>query len=73
MEADGLHSLLATIETLSARKIELSDISILLECVSCIKTLLNSKVGIEWAVDDQKCIPSLLKGNIIKLKQIFFL
>ena len=48
----GLSALLDAIEAIGSRRVSaLSDAMLLLECVSCIKTVLNSKVGIEYIIE----------------------
>lgn len=65
LEAYGLKVLLESVDTLSSRKVsQLTDAMMLLECVNCVKEVMNSKIGLEFIIDGKnEFIPRLVKGK----------
>ena len=52
-----------SVDTLSARRVtNLSDAMLLLECVSCVKHVLNSKQGLEYLVEHKDYTRKLARG-----------
>ena len=50
LESDGMEVLLQALETLSTRKLFLDGAVMLLECARCIKTVMNSKAGLDFMI-----------------------
>ena len=66
LEADGLTVLLDTVDTISSKRVsQLSDAMLLIECVACVKTIMNSKIGLEYIIDDPDYTRKLVKGTYI--------
>ncbi len=64
LEEDGLEVLLDAVSALSSRRVSaLSDAMTLLECIACIKTVMNSKMGLEFLVQNQTYTRRLVKGK----------
>ena len=60
---DGVDALLDLMGTLGNRRItQLGDVQMVLESVGCIKTLLNSKMGVTYFVKNSQCLKKLIKG-----------
>ena len=52
-----------SVDTLSAKRVtNLSDAMLLLECVSCVKNVLNSKQGLEYLVEQKDYTRKLARG-----------
>ena len=65
---DGVDALLDVIDTLGNKHItQLGDIQIALESVGCIKTLLNSKMGVTYFVRNGQRLKKLIKGILFCL------
>ena len=59
----GLSYLLDALEDLtSKRTFDISETLEILECVSCIKAVMNSKNGLEAMVERKECAQKLAKG-----------
>ncbi|KAI0224266.1 Inverted formin-2, partial [Lamellibrachia satsuma] len=76
LDADGLEILLSAIDLVGGRRVsQLSDAMLLLECVSCIKELMNSKVGLEYLIQHTDSADKLVNAsdtsNIMVKKQVF--
>ncbi|ESP03681.1 hypothetical protein LOTGIDRAFT_171213 [Lottia gigantea] len=64
LDAKGLDALLDNVDTMSSRRVtNLSDALMLLECVSCIKSVSNSKLGLEALVHDGGNSKRIIKGE----------
>ena len=64
LELNGSGVLLDIVDTLGQKRVtQLSDALLLLECVECIKTLMNSKMGLEYLVDHGEYLKKLVKGK----------
>ena len=68
LDANGLGVLLDCVDTLGSKRVtQLSDAMLLLECVSCIKVVMNSKLGLECLVQNGEVYGSrLVKGKTQK-------
>ena len=52
------------VETLSTRRVtQLSDAMLLLECVACIRTVMNSQSGIDYFISHPETSKKLVKGK----------
>ncbi|XP_050417199.1 inverted formin-2 isoform X2 [Patella vulgata] len=76
LEAKGLDALLDNVDSVGGRRVtNLADAMILLECVSCIKSVSNSKLGLEALVQDggnsKRLIKALDTPNVMVKKQVF--
>lgn len=67
LEASGLNALLEAVDSLSSKKLcQLTDAMMLLECVSCVREVMNSKMGLEFLLDPQHhLVPKLVRGKQI--------
>lgn len=63
LEENGLDALLASVDSISSRKIQLADAMMLLECVACIKTVMNSKIGLQVITERREYVEILLSGE----------
>lgn len=61
LDNDGMEVLLGALERLNSRKLFV-DAVMLLECTSCIKTVLNSKAGLEFMIGNRKFTRRLGRG-----------
>ena len=61
LENDGMEVLLGALERLSSRKLFV-DAVMLLECTCCIKTVLNSKAGLEFMIGNRDFTRRLGRG-----------
>lgn len=65
LEADGLEVLLDCVDNIGSRRVtQLSDAMLLLECVACIKAVMNSKLGLEYIVGHKEHTRKLVKGRL---------
>ena len=68
LDHDGLEALLDCVDSLGSRRVtQLSSALLLLECVACVKCVMNSKMGLELLVQRPDYVCRLVKGQ-----QIFF-
>lgn len=65
LEERGLDALLQSVNFISSRKIQLADAMMLLECVACVKTVMNSKIGLQVITERKEYAEILLAGNRI--------
>lgn len=63
LEEGGLDALLTSVNAISSRKIQLADAMMLLECVACVKTVMNSKIGLQVITERQEYAEILLAGK----------
>lgn len=64
LEAEGLSVLLDCVDNLSAGRVtQLSEALLLLEVVDCIKTVINSKLGMDYLVKADNDTKKLIKGK----------
>lgn len=63
LEESGLDALLTSINAISSRKLQLADAMMLLECVACVKTVMNSKIGLQVITERQEYAEILLAGK----------
>lgn len=61
LDNDGMEVLLGALERLSSRKLFV-DAVMLLECTCCIKTVLNSKAGLEFMIGNRAFTRRLGRG-----------
>lgn len=65
MELGGIDALLDLVDTLGSKRVtRLTDVQLLIECVGCIKSLLNSKMGVKYFVGHGDCLRRLAKGML---------
>jgi hypothetical protein len=63
LQYDGLEALLDAIGTISHRRVtQLSDAMMLLKCISCIKEVMNSKLGLDHLIANKEAPTKLIKG-----------
>jgi len=63
LEEAGLEVLLQGVESLSARRVvQLSDAMLLLECVACVKSVMNSTIGLQVITQNRDYVNILVKG-----------
>ena len=63
LEHEGLSTLLDTVDTISSKRVQLSEALLLLECINCVKGVLNNKVGLEYIIQNKECLKKLTKGE----------
>ncbi len=52
------------VDSMSQRRVTaLSDAMLLLECVSCVKHVLNSKIGLEYLIEQKEYTRKLARGE----------
>ena len=62
----GLDVLLSGLEKLSRKKsLKFIDTFILLECVACIKAIMNSQAGLDYIIEDEDFTQKLAAGKLI--------
>lgn len=67
LDCGGLGALFDIVDSVGSRRVnQLSDAMLLLECVACIKSVLNSRLGLDYLVQNGAYTKKLVKG-----KQIF--
>jgi len=63
LEEGGLGVLLQGVESLSGRRVvQLADAMLLLECVACVKSVMNSSIGLQVITQHHDYINILVKG-----------
>ncbi|PVD34474.1 hypothetical protein C0Q70_05749 [Pomacea canaliculata] len=66
LDNEGLEALLDCIDSLGSRRVtQLSEALLLLECMSCVKCVMNSKLGLESLVQRPDYICRLVKGKTL--------
>ena len=64
LDLDGYNVLLDLVDSLGIQRVtQLSDALVLLECVHCIKTLMNLKMSHEYLVNNKSSLKKLVKGK----------
>jgi len=64
LDAGGLDVLLDHVDTLGMKRVQLlSDAILLLECVACIKVVLNSRLGMDYLIQHGDYTKKLVKGK----------
>ncbi|XP_053399778.1 inverted formin-2-like isoform X2 [Mercenaria mercenaria] len=76
LDLNGGETLLDLVDTLGIRRVtQLSDALLLLECIGCIKTLMNSKMGLAYLVEHggslKRLVTALDTNNVMVKKQVF--
>jgi hypothetical protein len=74
LEGEGLSVLLDCVDSLSGGRVtQLSEALLLLEVVDCIKTVINSKLGMDYLVEADNDTKKLIKGKsyIIPLLSLY--
>ena len=72
LELGGCDALLDLVDNLGSEHFtKLCDVQLLLECVGCIKSLLNSKVGVKYFVRCGNGLKKLVKG--MSISYFFFM
>ena len=65
LEEGGLQVLLHGVESLSGRRVvQLTDAMLLLECVACVKSVMNSTVGLQLITHSRDDVNILVKGTL---------
>jgi len=63
LEEGGLEALLHGVESLSGRRVaQLADAMLLLECVACVKSVMNSTIGLQVITRNHEYVNILVKG-----------
>jgi len=63
LEEGGLEVLLEGVKSVSGRRVvQLSDAMLLLECVACVKSVMNSKIGLQVITQHRDYVNILVKG-----------
>ncbi|KAH3836366.1 hypothetical protein DPMN_109736 [Dreissena polymorpha] len=64
LEQGGWAALMSLVDALGVRRvIQLSDAMLLLECVQCVKSLMNSKMGLGYLVEHGGTLNHLVRGS----------
>ena len=64
LEEGGLEVLLQGVESLSGRRVvQLADAMLLLECVACVKSVMNSTIGLQVITQHRDYVNILVKGT----------
>ena len=64
LDNEGLERLLDCVDTLALKRVTvLSDALVLIECVECIKAVLNSRIGLSLLVERPEYCRRLIKGE----------
>ena len=67
LEEGGLEVLLEGVNTISKGRVHLSDAMMLLECVACIRTVMNSRIGLQVITQNEGFAQILIKGEQIQI------
>ena len=66
LEEGGLEVLLKGVESVSSRRVvNVADAMILLECVNCVKCVMNSKIGLNIITQHKDYVQILFKGRFM--------
>lgn len=65
LEERGLEVLLEGLEVICQKKVQLAEAMMLLECVACVKAIMNCRQGLELFTVKKNYCKSLIKGNSI--------
>lgn len=68
LENNGMEVLLDALEKLGSLKLLFDAAVMLSECASCIKTVMNSKTGLDFMVGNRDFTRRLGRGNVNFLK-----
>ena len=52
-----------TVDTISSRRVQLAEALLLLECVACVRTVMNSRIGLELIIEHAQYTTKLVKGQ----------
>ena len=62
---------MATVESMSTQRItSISEAMIMLECVHCIRLIINSHVGLEIIVQKEQYTKTLIQGELISEDEV---
>ena len=65
---DGLDSLLDSLYQMSARSFTcISDAILQMDCISCVRCVLNNTLGLEFFINSDVCTKKLTMGKILNL------
>ena len=65
LDQSGSEALLDLVDTLGIKRVtQLADALLLLECVSCVKSIMNSKMGLAYLVEHGASLNRLVKGKL---------
>ncbi|XP_069130922.1 inverted formin-2-like isoform X2 [Argopecten irradians] len=76
LDNGGLDRLFDIVDSVGSKRVnQLSDAMLLLECVACIKSVLNSRLGLDYLVQHgaytKKLVKALDTNNVMVKKQVF--
>ncbi|XP_033743499.1 LOW QUALITY PROTEIN: inverted formin-2-like [Pecten maximus] len=76
LDNGGLDRLFDIVDNVGSKRVnQLSDAMLLLECVACIKSVLNSRLGLDYLVQNgaytKKLVKALDTNNVMVKKQVF--
>ena len=71
LEERGLEVLLEGVNTISKGRVHLSDAMMLLECVACIRTVMNSRIGLQVITQNEGFAQILIKGEPIQTVNLY--
>ena len=62
---------MATVESMSTQRItSISEATIMLECIHCIRLIINSHVGLEIIVQKEEYTRTLIQGDLISYAEL---
>lgn len=66
LELDGLESLLDSLVLLSGKGfMNISDSVLQLDCIACVKAILNTRLGLQFVISKETCVRKLASGTSI--------
>ena len=64
LQANGVESLLDVVDVMSSQRVQqLADALLLLECVGCVKSVMNSHAGLDYISEHRDSATKLVKGQ----------
>lgn len=57
----------------SQRVTQISSAMCLLECVECVRAVMNSKIGLEYFIHHEKAIEQLVTGKVVRQQCVLLL
>ena len=56
--------LMDAVENISSKRVsKLSDAMLLLECVACVKAIMNSRIGLDYIITHKQTTKTLVNGS----------
>ena len=66
LEEGGLEVLLKSVEIISMKRVsQVADAMVLLECVNCVKCVMNSTIGLNIITQQTQYVHILVKGIVL--------